>query len=387
MDDAADILNRIRDVVGSEPKTVPLHAPEFNGNEWSFVKECIDTGWVSSVGSFVDDFERKVAAAAGTRNAVAVVNGTAALEIALRLVGVSPGDEVIVPALTFVATANAVTHIGAVPHFAEATATTLCLDPIALDAHLDQIAEHGPLGLVNRQTGRRIAAIVPMHALGYPVNMERLTELADRRGVAVVEDAAEALGSRFQGRPCGGLGRLGAFSFNGNKIITTGGGGAVTTNDDDLAKRVKHLTTTAKVPHPWAFDHDAPGYNYRLPNLNAALGCAQFEALPARLAEKRALAARYADAFADCKTAEMVHKAEDAGSNFWLNAIRLNEPDRRDHVLSQLNEAGIQARPLWRLMHRLPFHISCPRADLTVAEDLEARVICLPSSAQLGRSA
>ena len=285
----AEIVARVRRVTGASDQMIPLHAPEFSGREWELVKDCLDTGWVSSVGAYVDRFEQLVAEASGVRFGVAVVNGTAALQIALLLAGVLPGDEVIVPALTFAATANAVAHAGAVPHLVDSEASTLGLDPAALANHLDRIADRGPDGPVNRQTGRRIAAVVPMHVFGFPVDMAPLLALAADWNLPVVEDAAESLGSTYRGKPCGSFGRLATLSFNGNKIITTGGGGAIVTDDESLARRAKHLTTTAKVPHRWEFNHDEVGYNYRLPNLNAALGVAQFEQLPQRLGRQASL--------------------------------------------------------------------------------------------------
>jgi perosamine synthetase len=384
-----DLSARIRQVTGQPDQFVPLHAPEFRGREWELVKDCLDTGWVSSVGSYVDRFEKEVAEACGVRFGVAVVNGTAALHIALLLAGVRPGDEVLLPALTFVATANAVAHAGAVPHLVDSTETNLGLDSVALERHLDRIAVPGANGPFNHETGRRIAAIVPMHVFGFPVDMEPLMALAARWEIPVIEDAAEALGSRYSGQPCGSFGLLAMLSFNGNKIITTGGGGAIVTDDENLAKRAKHLTTTAKVPHRWDFFHDEVGYNYRLPNLNAALGCAQFEQLPKRVTAKRRLAELYAESLTDFEGARMLHEAEGSESNYWLNTLILDRShaDRRDAVLEELNGAGLMARPVWALMHRLPMYASCPRADLSVAEDLEGRVINLPSSAQLAGNA
>lgn len=381
----AELAARVRQVTGPSDALIPLHIPEFRGREWELVKDCLDTGWVSSVGSYVDRFETEVAAASGVRFGIAVVNGTTALHIALLLAGVQPGDEVILPALTFVATANAVSHAGAVPHLVDSSETTLGLDPWALERHLERIAVPGHDGPRNRETGRRIAGIVPMHAFGFPVDMAPLMDVAGRWNLPVIEDAAESLGSTYRGKPCGSFGLVAVLSFNGNKIITTGGGGAIVTDNEDLARRAKHLTTTAKVPHRWAFVHDEVGYNYRLPNLNAALGCAQFEQLPQRVAAKRRLADRYAERFVDFEGARIVRDAAGSESNYWLNTLLLDRShaDRRDAVLEVLNGSGLMARPVWALMHRLPMYASCPRADLSVAEDLEARAINLPSSAGL----
>lgn len=384
----ADVLHRIREVLGNRDAFVPLHAPEFHGREWEFVKDCLDTGWVSSVGSYVDQFEEHVARACGTRHAVAVVNGTAALQIALVIAGVEQGEEVLLPALTFVATANAVVHAGAVPHFVDCHDQTLGLDPVALGLHLDRIAIRKNGVLVNRETGRRLAAIVPMHTFGRPVDMDALAEVAAEWGLPIVEDAAEALGSRYKGRACGGLGMVAALSFNGNKIITTGGGGAIATDDAELARRAKHLTTTAKQPHRWAFNHDEIGYNYRMPNLNAALGCAQFEQLEARLEAKRKLQSRYAAAFETFDGARVMGDTPETEGNNWLVTLRLADrmAEKRDILLDYLNEAGVMTRPVWTLMHRLPIHASNPRAPLPVSERLEGLLLNLPSSANLARS-
>lgn len=385
-DIAAQIIERLEDVVGDAPRPVPLHAPEFAGSEWAMIKDCLDTGWVSSVGSYVDRFEAEVARLCGTEHAIAAVNGTAALQIALQVVGVRPGDEVLVPSLTFVATANAVRHAGAVPHFVDSAVETLGLDPVALDTHLRRVAKAGPDGPVNRETGATIRAVVPMHVFGHPVDLEGLSQVAQGWGLQIVEDAAEALGSSYRGRACGGLGRVGAVSFNGNKIVTTGGGGAVVTNDAVIARRAKHLTTTAKLPHRWAFVHDEIGYNYRLPNLNAALGCAQLEQLPVRLARKRKLAERYLSVFDGLKGAAIFREPPGCASNYWLNTLVLDPATAglRDDLLDALNDAGLQCRPAWTPMHMLEIHADCPRAPLPVTEGLSRRIISLPSSAALG---
>ncbi|MBP1888124.1 LegC family aminotransferase [Sinorhizobium mexicanum] len=363
---------------------VALHEPQFSGAEWEYVKECLDSGWVSSVGSFVDRFEGDLAAAFGVERAVVVVNGTAALHIALLLAGVRRGDEVLTPALTFVATANAIAHCGGIPHFVDSSWDTLGLDPQALSDWLDRIAEPHADGPRNRVTGRRLAAIVPMHTFGHPVDMPSLLEVATRWGLPVVEDAAESLGSLQNGRPLGGLGLLGATSFNGNKIITTGGGGAVLTNDDALANRAKHLTTTAKAPHRWAFSHDETAFNYRMPNINAALGCAQLEKLPAFIHAKRALARRYSEALASLSGLRFFAEPDGAESNYWLNAVILDDPDQRDDFLSTTNDAGIMTRPCWKLMCDLPMYRDCPQMELPVARAIESRLVNIPSSPKLG---
>ncbi|MEK6806061.1 MAG: LegC family aminotransferase [Pseudomonadota bacterium] len=363
-----------------------LHEPEFRGAEWTYVKECLDTNWVSSVGSYVDRFEAQLRDCTGIATATATVNGTAALHMALLLSGVQHGDEVLTPTLTFVATANAVCHAGATPHFVDCEPRTLGVDAARLDHHLRDTAELHGSGCRNRRSGAPIRALMAMHVFGHPCEIEALAEVCARWQLTLIEDAAESLGSFYRGRHTGHVGYVAALSFNGNKIVTTGGGGAVLSNDIELGRRAKHLTTTARVPHPWLFLHDEVGYNYRLPNLNAALGCAQMERLPDFLERKRRLAGRYADAFRDVGGVSVLHEPPQARSNYWLNTLLLDQPDLalRDAALVGLNDAGIRARPAWTLMHKLPMYSVCPRMPLPVAELLEARIINLPSSASLG---
>jgi perosamine synthetase len=384
--DVKAIVAGIAQAIGTNHRPVPLHEPRFAGREWDYVKQCLDTGWVSSAGHFVDEFEARLAKLCGAKAAVAVVNGTAALHVALRLVGVGPGDEVIVPALTFVATANAVTYCGAVPHFADADERNLGLDPQKLKLHLERIAVSRNGACINSQTGRAIRAVVPVHVFGHPVDMDALKAVCGAFGLPIVEDATESLGSTYRGRPCGGLGLVGVLSFNGNKIVTTGGGGAVITNDGELARRAKHLTTTAKVPHQWAFVHDEIGWNYRLPNLNAALGLAQLEQLDGFVAAKRQLARRYAEVFAAVRGVKFVAEPEGTASNYWLNSILLDDDSglARDAVLKACHAAGLLARPAWTPMHQLAMFRDCPRDDLTVVESIARRLVNLPSSAALG---
>jgi perosamine synthetase len=297
-------------------------------------------------------------------------------------VGVEPGDEVLIPSLTFVATANAVHWCGAVPHLVDADRTTLGLDPASLAAHLEKIAELGADGCRNRNTGRPIRAVVPMHVFGHPVDMPALNELSRRWGLTVVEDAAESLGSMIGDRHCGRFGRLAALSFNGNKILTTGGGGAILTDDSALAARCKHLSTTARVRHAWSFLHDEPGFNFRMPNVNAALGVAQLGRLPSALARKRRLTERYQAALAAIGGVSLFREPRGTHSNYWLQAILLDPQvaGRRDEVLAALHAAGIQARPAWTPMHHLPMYADCPQAPLPVTDELAARVINLPAS-------
>ncbi len=379
------VVPALRSVLGESRTLIPLHQPEFNGKERAFLLDCVDSTFVSSVGKYVNQFETMLTEYTGARYAVAVVNGTAALHMALKLAGVEAGDEVLVPALSFVATANSVAYCGAVPHFVDSELLTLGMDPVALDTHLVNIAERSQGAVRNRFTKRRIAAIVPMHTYGHPVDIEPLMELADRLSLPIVEDAAESLGSTYRGRHTGTFGKLGVLSFNGNKIVTTGGGGAILTDDENLACRAKHLSTTAKIPHQWAFIHDEVAWNFRLPNLNASLGCAQMERLTEMLQRKRRLAERYREAFAGNAAIEFVAEPSHARSNYWLNTVRLTNPDKsvRDCLLTAINNAGYQCRPTWTLLHRLPMYAECPRAPLPVASALEASLINLPSSAHL----
>jgi perosamine synthetase len=362
-----------------------LHGPTLDGNEWRYVKECIDTAWVSSAGGYVVQFERELARYTGAGHAVAVVNGTAALHVALMLAGVGRDDEVLLPSLTFVATANAVSYLAAVPHFGDVSGTTLGLDPAKLDEHLATVAERRGEACYNRSTGRRVAAVVPVHTFGHPVDLAGLQRVAAEWQIPIVEDAAESLGSYYHGTHTGRVGRLGVLSFNGNKIVTTGAGGAILTDDLSVAARARHLTTTAKLPHPWEYVHDEVGYNYRMPNVNAAIGCGQLERLPGLLDRKRRLAERYVRAFSDVDGVRVFTEPPGCRSNYWLNTLVLDRADAalRDRVLAALNDAGLQSRPVWRPMHRLPMYRHCPRAGLAVTEDLAARVINVPSGAGL----
>ena len=379
------VLGAMRRVLGEPGRPMALHEPEFAGREWDYVKECLDTGWVSSVGSYVDRFERDLSAYTGASHAVATSNGTSALHICLLLAGVKPGDEVLMPALTFIATANAASYAGAVPHFVDSEAVSLGVDAARLDAHLRDTARVVNGACVNQRTSATIRALVVMHVFGHPADLDALAEVACRWHLVLIEDAAESLGSSYRGRHTGNTGRVSALSFNGNKVITTGGGGAVLTNDAALGLRAKHLTTTARTPHRWNFIHDEVGYNYRLPNLNAALGCAQLERLPSMVERKRRLAARYDAAFAPVDGVTFLREPAGTSSNYWLNAIVLDarHEGRRDALLAALNDAHYMSRPVWTLMHRLPMYSACPRSDLTWAEKMEARIINLPSSPKL----
>lgn len=378
----ASILEALERVLPPQ-RPLALHEPELAGTEWDFLKSCLDSGWVSSAGEYVGRFEAAIAEYTAVPHVVATVNGTAALHVALQLAGVTAGDEVLCPALTFVATCNTIAYCGATPHFVDVESSTLGVDPDRLAAHLEAIGtiRHGEL--VNRETGRPLRAVVVVHALGHPARMNRIVEVSDRFGLTVVEDAAEAMGSFLDGSHLGSWGRIAVLSFNGNKIITTGGGGALLTRDPSLADRARHLTTTAKVPHPWAFEHDAVGYNYRLPNLNAALGLAQLERLESMVQRKRALAHRYQRALASIPGVSMFSEPPGARSNYWLNLLELQAPELRDQLLMATHEAQILTRPFWTPMHRLGIYRSAPSMSLPVTESLAARGVCLPSSADL----
>jgi perosamine synthetase len=382
----SDVLAAVREVLGQPSKALALHEPEFAGREWDYLKECLDTGWVSSVGSYVARFEHGLATYTGARHAIATSSGTSALHICLLLAGVKAGDEVLIPTLTFIATANAVAYLAASPHFVDSEPVSLGMDAARLDEYLRDTARLAGGVCVNRHTGAPIRALVVMHVFGHPADLDALSEVALRWHLVLIEDAAESLGSSYHGRHTGNVGLLSALSFNGNKIVTTGGGGAVLTNDAALGRRAKHLTTTARTPHRWSFLHDEVGYNYRLPNLNAALGCAQLEQLGSMLERKRRLAARYAKAFANVEGVKFLNEPPGTSSNYWLNAIVLDVAHEalRDNLLVALNDDGYMSRPVWTLMHKLPMYDTCPHMDLTVAEQMEARIINLPSSAKLG---
>lgn len=379
------VVSGLRDVLGYPGSPVGLHEPEFAGREWEYVKDCIDSGWVSSVGSYVDRFERDLADFCGSNAAVAAMNGTAALHIAYLLAGVEAGDEVLVPTLTFVATVNAISYCGAVPHFVDSDERTLGVSVAALEDYLESQAVVHDGSCISRISGKVIRALVVTHIFGHPADLDALKELCDRWRIALVEDAAEALGSLYKGRHVGNTGIISTLSFNGNKIITTGGGGALLINDPELARRAKHITTTAKQPHRWAFNHDEVGYNYRLPNLNAALGCAQLEQMSAMLERKRVLADRYRAAFHGRNNIKFIDEPGGCRSNFWLNGIIVSglSAEKRSHLLDLLNEENFMCRPVWNLMHKLPMYANCPRAPLEVAEQLEREVINIPSSARL----
>ena len=377
---AIQVIEAIRSVVGSGPKL--LHEPSFAGNEWDYLKECLDSTFVSSVGKFVDRFEHDLAQYTGAKYVVATVNGTAALHIALKLAGVIQDDEVLIPALTFVATANAVVYCNATPHFVDSEESTLGIDVVKLRSYLLDHTKIIAGQCVNTVSGRIIRAVVPMHTFGHPVDMDKLINLASEFKLVVVEDAAESLGSTYKGTHTGTFGRLGVLSFNGNKTITTGGGGAILTNDPELARRAKHLTTTAKLPHAWEYRHDEVGYNYRMPNIHAALGCAQLEQLPQLLESKRDLFLRYQAAFNKVDGVQLMSEPNGCLSNYWLQTIILNADKSRyrDAVLEATNRAGFMTRPTWVLMKELTQFSAMPSMNLNVARELSQRIINIPSN-------
>lgn len=374
------VVGAVRQVVGPGPAA--LHEPSFNGNEWVYLKECLDSTYVSSVGKFVDQFENDLASYTGAKYAISVVNGTAALQIALKLSGVQLGDEVLIPALTFVATANAVAHCNAIPHFVDSEEHTLGIDTSKLREYLQRCTSQQSGQCINSITGRVIRALVPMHAFGSPSDIESLLSIAHDFNIALVEDAAESLGSLYRGQHTGTFGLLGTLSFNGNKTVTTGGGGAILTNNEALARQAKHLTTTAKLPHAWEFRHDEVGFNYRMPNLNAALGCAQLEQLPAKLAAKRQLFLRYQSAFADIKGVALFEEPENCRSNYWLQCLVLDESESgtRNLILETTNNAGIMTRPVWVPLNELAPYKDSPCMDLSTSRSLSGRIINIPSS-------
>lgn len=378
-----ELSDRFRKAMILNNRFVALHEPSFQGNEWNYVKDCLDTGWVSSVGQYVNQFEVKLAEWTGSPYAVAVMNGTAALHVALLLAGVEPGVEVLVPSLTFIATINAVRYCSAIPHFIDVSRDTMGIDPYAMRVYLKGIVEvNHNKEAINKHTKRKIAAVIPMHTFGHPVHMDELADVCMEMGIPIVEDAAESLGSYYKGKHTGTFGLTSAISFNGNKVITTGGGGAILTADPALAKRAKHLTTTAKVPHAWEFYHDETGFNYRMPNLNAAVGCAQLEQLPAILDKKRKLAEMYSAIFSDLPGITFFKEPGHGKSNYWLNAIVLDRPNKqlRDDILERLNGDNIMCRPIWTPMHKLPMFNQYPRMDLSITEELGNRIINIPSS-------
>jgi perosamine synthetase len=375
------IIEFIRDLYQTQD-FIPLHEPKFVGNEKAYLIDCVDSTYVSSVGKYVDRFEQMVAEYTGSKYAIATVNGTAALHVALELVGVGYGDEVITQPLSFIATCNAIAYCGAKPIFVDVDLDTLGMSPVSLRTFLEANTTKTNLGCINNKTGKKISAVVPLHTFGHPCRIDEIAKICEEFNIPLIEDAAESLGSFYQGKHTGAFGKLAALSFNGNKTITTGGGGMIITDDEALAKRAKHITTTAKQPHPYEFVHDEIGYNYRLPNINAALGCAQMESLPRLLKSKRDIANTYAEFFSNSNL-KFVKEPAQASSNYWLNTLVLEDRQARENFLKDLNDAGVMSRPVWRLMNELPMFSDCQSADLTNSKWLEERVVNIPSSARL----
>lgn len=375
-------FNSVISFIKSQYKTesfIPLHVPHFGGNEKKYVLDTIDSTFVSSIGAFVDQFESMMTTITQTKKTVAVVNGTAGIQVALRLVGVKSGDEVLTQALTFVATANAIAYNGALPIFIDVDIDTMGLSPTAVENFLLEFGEIREDGCYNKKTGNKISACLPMHTFGFPVHFDELIVVCNMWKIPVVEDAAESLGSLYKGKPTGSLGKLGVFSFNGNKIVTCGGGGAIVTNDLAIGERGKYLTTTAKVPHSYEYVHDEMGYNFRMPNLNAALACAQLEQLDFFLDNKRKLALEYQTFFLS-KGINFRTEMPETRANYWLMCVELENKQDRDLFLKETNQNNIMTRPIWQLMFRLPMYAHCQKDEQTNALFLEERIVNIPSS-------
>lgn len=378
----SQVTDFVHQLFGTE-ETVPLHAPLFIGNEKKYLNECIDTTFVSSVGKFVDRFEEEMAAYTGAKKAVVCVSGTNALHMAMMLVGVERDDEVLTQALTFIATCNAISYIGAHPVFIDVDMDTLGLSPKAVKVWLENNAELKNGVCYNKKTGRRVKACIPMHTFGHPVKIDELVQICDEWHLELVEDAAESIGSLYKGQHTGTFGKVGAISFNGNKTITTGGGGMLLFQDEELGKLAKHLTTQAKVPHRWAFVHDHIGYNYRMPNINAALGCAQLENLDRYVENKRETARIYADFFKNIPDITFFTEPENCRSNYWLNVVMLKDKAAQQEFLEYTNDHGVMTRPVWELMNRLEMFKQCETDELKNTEWLADRIVNIPSSVRL----
>jgi len=382
MADYSKIIDFIKEVYGNKEFT-PLSVPKFIGNEKKYLDECIDTSFVSSVGKFVDRFEDDMAKYTGANKAVVCVSGTNALHMSLLMVGVTRDDEVLTQALTFIATCNALSYIGAYPVFLDVDRSTMGLSPDAVKEWLVKNAEIRNGECFNKNTGRRVKACVPMHTFGHPVRIEELVDICKEYHIELVEDAAESIGSRYKGRHTGTFGKVGAISFNGNKTITTGGGGMMLFQDEELAKMAKHITTQAKIPHRWEFKHDHIGYDYRMPNINAALGCAQLENLDRYIKSKREVAAEYEAYFKNVPDIEFFVDSPDTYSNYWLNAIILKDKDAQLEFLEQTNDKGVMTRPIWELMNRLPMFENSETDGLKNTIWFADRVVNIPSSVRI----
>jgi aminotransferase in exopolysaccharide biosynthesis len=377
------VTQAVQNVIGYGP--TKLHEPTFDGNETQYVQDCIESTYVSSVGKYVDQFEIELAKYTGAKYAVSLVNGTSALHLALKLAGVKAGEEVLIQAFNFVAAANAITYCGATPHFVDIENENLGIDPIKLQNYLSEISKKNGELTGNVITGRCIKALVVMHTFGHPSKMDELVEVAKKFNLVLIEDAAESIGSYYDKKHTGTMGLLGTMSFNGNKTITTGGGGAVLTNNLELAKHAKHLSTTAKISHKWAFKHDEIGYNYRMPNINAALGCAQLEQLPNKLEKKKKLFDKYKIELSKIKGVSIIEEPKNCKSNYWLQALTLDSPSlsMRDNILKNLNAAGYMSRPGWDLLNSLDPFIESPSMSLETSNLLFQSLINIPSSPNL----
>ena len=377
-----EFVEFLGNVLGSPSETYPLHSPKFDQDDYDLVQDCLTSTFVSTVGPYTGTFESKLMDFTGARHVIAVVNGTSALQLGIECSGIPKGSEILIPAISFAATANAVIHAGQIPHFVDVEESTFGIDPGKLREHINSISTRQSGRLINRHTGRPISGLIPMHALGHPCQIIELKVLAEEFNLVLIEDAAESLGSFFNGEHTGLNGIGGILSFNGNKTITTGGGGAIITNDDEFARKVRHLSTTAKVPHPYRFIHDEAGYNFRMPNLNAALGVSQMDKLPEMLHSKRNLAKKYQESI-NFSWARVVNEQKNSVSNYWLNSIMLNEPDNL--LLEDLIEFGVKngftCRPLWEPLNTLNPYAIYPSGNVSCALDVSRRVICMPSSA------
>jgi aminotransferase in exopolysaccharide biosynthesis len=358
---------------------IPLHEPRFLGNEKRYVNDTIDSTFVSSVGAYVDKFELMMSSISETKKSIAIVNGTSALHVALRLIGVNSGDEVITQALTFVATINAIIYNGAAPIFIDVDLDTMGLSPKSVESFLEEFGELREGICYNKKTNRKIAACMPMHTFGFPIHLNELVKVCDKWNIPIVEDAAEAIGSEYHSKPIGSFGKIGVFSFNGNKVVTSGGGGAIVTNDVELGVKAKHLTTTAKVPHPYEYVHDEIGYNFRMPNINAALACAQLEQLDFFIENKRKLAQEY-NTFFKSKGINFRTELPQTKANYWLMCIELENKKERDAFLKDTNGNGVMTRPIWQLIFKSPLYSGFQKDEQTNALSLEDRIVNIPSS-------
>lgn len=373
-----DVVNFVKSI-NKDRTFIPLHEPTFSGNEKKYVNDCIDSGFVSSVGEYVTKFELALAEYTGAKRAVVVVNGTQALHLACVIMGVGANDEVITQPLTFIATVNAISYTGASPVFVDVDLDTMGMSPDSLEKFLQEYGEVKDGKCFNKKTGKQLKACIPMHTFGHPARIDKIAEICKQYGIVLIEDAAESIGSRYKGISTGRFGKVGTLSFNGNKVITTGGGGALITDDEKLADYAKHLSTQAKIPHAWEYAHDYIGYNYRMPNINAALGLAQLENLDIFIKHKRELTDAYREFFDD-KEIRLFQEPKDSFSNYWLNAVLLKDRKERDEFLKYTNDNGVMTRPIWNLIYKTPMFANCQKTDMTNAEWLEDRVVNIPSS-------